>query len=60
VFKNLPTSTKLVLLCSVFIVAIAVGIYGLVAEKMIAIDFARKELIGNRYLETVRTTYKTL
>ena len=45
-FRNLGTSTKLFILCSTFIVAIAVAIYSLVIEKQIAIDFARKELVG--------------
>lgn len=50
-FRNLGTSTKLVILCSTFIVAIVVAIYSLVVEKQIAIDFARKELVGVRYFE---------
>jgi signal transduction histidine kinase len=57
VFKNLPTSLKLIILCSTFLVAISVTIYSLVAEKQIAIDFARKELVGNRYLTTLREVY---
>ncbi len=56
-FKNLPTSLKLIILCSTFLVAIFVTIYGLVAEKRIAIDFARKELVGNRYLTTLREVF---
>ena len=56
-FKNLPTSLKLIILCSTFLVAISVTIYSLVAEKQIAIDFARKELVGNRYLTTLREVY---
>ena len=59
-FKNLPTGTKLFLLCSAFIVAIVVAIYGIVAEKRIAIEFAQKELIGTRYLDTLRNTYATI
>ena len=47
-FKNLPTSLKLIILCSTFLVAISVTIYSLVAEKQIAIDFARKERSGRR------------
>jgi signal transduction histidine kinase len=56
-FKNLRTGTKLIILCCTFIVAIGVTIYGLVVEKQIAIDFARKELVGNRYMATLRATY---
>jgi len=51
-FRNLSTSTKLFILCCTFIVAIAVAIYSLVAEKQIAIEFARKELAGVRYFES--------
>ncbi len=58
--RNLSTSTKLFILCSAFIVAIAVGIYSLVAEKRIAIEFARKELVGVRYLETLRGVYAAI
>src|SRR5215472_6675645 len=57
VFRNLRTSTKLFLLCGVFLVSIFVASYGLVAEKLIAIEFARKELVGTRYLEAVREVY---
>jgi len=60
VFKNLSTSTKLALLCGTFVLAIAIAIYGLVAEKAIAIEFARKELVGTRYLETIRAVYGAL
>src|SRR5262245_66364558 len=60
VFRNLSTSTKLALLCGTFVIAIAVAIYGLVAEKTIAIEFVRKELVGTRYLETIRAGYGAL
>jgi PAS domain S-box-containing protein len=56
----LSTSTKLFILCSTFIVAIVVAIYGLVAEKQIAIEFARKELVGVRYFETLRGVYAAI
>ena len=39
------------------IVAILATTWSLVAEKRIAIDFARKELAGNRYLAAVRDIY---
>jgi hypothetical protein len=47
-FKNLPTATKLFILCGVFTVAIAVPIYSLVIEEKVAFDFTRKELVGIR------------
>ena len=56
-FRNLSTSTKLFALCSAFIIAIGVAIYALIAEKQIAIEFARKEVVGVRYLETLRSVY---
>jgi PAS domain S-box-containing protein len=59
-FRNLSTSTKLFILCSMFIVAIGVAIYSLVAEKQIAIEFARKELVGVRYFETLRGVYTAI
>jgi len=60
VFKNLRTGTKLIILCLTFLIAIGVTTYGLVAEKQIAIKFARKELAGNRYLTTVREVYAAI
>src|SRR5262245_29368932 len=59
-FRNLSTSTKLFILCSMFLVAIVVAIYSLVAEKEIAIQFARKELVGVRYLEGLRGVYAAI
>ena len=59
-FRNLGTSTKLFILCSTFIVAIVVAIYSLVVEKQIAIDFARKELVGVRYFESLRDVYSAI
>src|SRR5262245_46223235 len=56
-FKNLPTGTKLFILCGTFLISIAVPIYGLVTEKRIAVDFSRKELLGSHYLSTVRAIY---
>lgn len=56
-FRNLRTGTKLVILCSVFCVAIAVPIFSGVIEKQIAIDFARKELTGSRHLAVLRAAY---
>src|SRR5215471_16983230 len=59
-FKNLRTSTKLTLLCAMFIISIAATTYSLVTEKQIAIAFARKELIGSKFLETLRSIYDTV
>src|SRR5215813_924057 len=56
-FKNLHTATKLFILCGLFIVALGVATYQLVIEKRIAIDFARKELVGVQYLGALRDTY---
>jgi len=56
-FKNLHTATKLFILCSLFLVALGVATYQLIVEKRIAIDFARKELVGVQYLGTLREAY---
>src|SRR5215813_13649676 len=60
VFRNLSTSTKLIILCGAFIVAIAVAIYALIAAQQIAIEFAKKELIGVHYIEAIRGVYSRL
>lgn len=59
-FPNLSASRKLLVLCAVFIVAVGVTTYSLVAEKYIAIEFAKKELVGSRYLAAVRKAYGAL
>jgi hypothetical protein len=59
-FKNLPTATKLFILCGVFTVAIAVPIYSLVIEEKVAFDFTRKELVGISYLATLRGIYAAI
>lgn len=59
-FKSLRTSTKLLLLCSVFVGALVVTTYGLVSEKQIAIDFVRKELVGVQHLEILRRHYSAI
>ena len=53
-------TNKLILLSVTFIVAIIVAIYSLLAEKQIAIEFARKELAGVAYLERMRGVYAAL
>ena len=59
-FKSLRTSTKLLLLCGVFVGVLAVATYGLVAEKQIAINFVRKELVGVQHLEALRGVYAAI
>jgi len=59
-FANLRVSTKLLILCGTFTISIAATIYSLVAEKQIAIEFARKELVGSRYLATIREMYTAI
>lgn len=56
-FRDLRTSTKLWLLCGAFLFSVGVPTYALVVEKRIAIDFARKELAGSRYLAAIREVY---
>lgn len=56
-FRNLSTSTKLLVLCGLFVLSLAVTAYSLVAEKRIAIQFTSKELIGSRYIATLRPVY---
>jgi C4-dicarboxylate-specific signal transduction histidine kinase len=56
-FRNLSTSTKLLVLCGLFVLTLAVTAYSLVAEKRIAIQFTSKELIGSRYIATLRPVY---
>jgi signal transduction histidine kinase len=56
-FRNLSTSTKLLLLCGLFVVSLAVTVFSLVTEKQIAIQFSRKELIGSRYIAALRPVY---
>jgi signal transduction histidine kinase len=60
VFKNLRTSTMLVVLCGMFIASVAATTYSLIAEKRIAIEFARKELDGSKYVAAVRNVYATI
>jgi PAS domain S-box-containing protein len=59
-FTDLRVSTKLFILCGTFIVSIAAAVYSLITEKQIAIEFARKELAGSRYLATIREIYTTV
>jgi signal transduction histidine kinase len=56
-FKDLRTSTKIIILCALFILTIAATTYSLVAEKQIAINFARQELLGTDALVPMRAVY---
>ena len=56
-FNDLRTSTKLILLCTMFIISVVVTTYSLVAEKQLAIAFARKELTGSKFLAALRPVY---
>ena len=60
VFKNLRTSTKLFLLCGMFVGAIVLATYSLIEEKQIAIGFVRKELVGAQYLEVLGGVYAAI
>jgi PAS domain S-box-containing protein len=53
-FGNLRTGTKLFILSGMFIVSIAVATYSLIVDRAAAINFARQELAGSRYLAVVR------
>jgi signal transduction histidine kinase len=48
------------LLCGVFVGALAVATSGLIAEKQIAIQFVRKELVGVEHLRVLRGIYASL
>jgi signal transduction histidine kinase len=56
-FRNLSTSTKLLVLCGLFAISLTVATYSLVAEKQKTIQFARKELIGSQYIAALRPVY---
>jgi hypothetical protein len=58
--RHISTRRKLFLLCSAFVIAIAVAIYISVAEKRIAIDFSRKELGGVGHIEQFQDIYAAL
>src|SRR5215216_3858014 len=59
-FRNLSTSAKLLILCSVFGISLAVTTYSLVLEKRIAIQFAQKELVGSHYIAALRPIYDAM
>ena len=59
-FRDLRTSTKLFLLCSMFAGAIILATYSLIEEKQIAIGVVRKELAGTQYLDALRGVYAAI
>jgi signal transduction histidine kinase len=59
-FKNLSVSAKLLILCSIVLVTFAVTTFTLLSEKQIALDFTKKELVGNRYIEDLRKVYAAI
>jgi signal transduction histidine kinase len=56
-FQNVSVSTKLLVLCCIVLLTFGVTTYSLLAEKQLALDFTRKELVGNRYIENLRKVY---
>jgi hypothetical protein len=60
VFKNLRTSTKLLLLCGLFVGSIVLATYSLIREQQIAINFVRQELLGTQYLGKLRAVYAAI
>jgi signal transduction histidine kinase len=59
-FRDLRTSTKLLLLCAALMASVLVATYQLVVEKRLAIEFAQKELSGTRFLSAARDLYSTM
>jgi signal transduction histidine kinase len=59
-FRNLSAGTKLFVMCTAFVIAVGVPVCALLIEVQIAIDFTRRELVGNRYLATVRESYAAI
>jgi HAMP domain-containing protein len=56
-FKDLRAGTKFLILCGVSLALTSVATYALLAEKQIAISFARSELVGSKYLALLRPIY---
>ena len=59
-FKDLRAGTKFLILCLVSLALTSVATYALLVEKQIAINFARKELVGSKYLALLRPIYVTV
>jgi signal transduction histidine kinase len=56
-FKDLRAGTKFLILCGVSLALTSVATYALLVEKQIAINFARSELVGSKYLALLRPIY---
>jgi signal transduction histidine kinase len=56
-FRDLRAGTKFLILCGVCLVLTSVATYALLVEKQIAINFARSELVGTKYLALLRPIY---
>jgi signal transduction histidine kinase len=59
-FKDLRAGTKFLILCGVSLALTSVATYALLAEKQIAISFARSELVGSKYLAMLRPIYRAV
>src|SRR5438477_11183574 len=58
--SRLTIGHKLALIGAIFALPLAFLLYSLVAEKNIAIDFARKEIAGNRLLSDLTAAQRAL
>ena len=56
-FRDLRARTKFLILCGVCLLLTSVATYALLVEKQIAINFARRELVGSKYLALLRPIY---
>src|SRR5262249_3065370 len=56
-FKDLRAGTKFLILCAISLALTSFATYALLAEKQIAIDFAHRELVGSKYLASLRPIY---
>ena len=56
-FRDLRARTKFLILCGVCLILTSVATYALLVEKQIAINFARRELVGSKYLALLRPIY---
>src|SRR5262245_66065509 len=56
-FKDLRAGTKFLILCGVSLALTSVATYALLVEQQIAINFARSELVGSKYLALLRPIY---
>ncbi len=59
-FRDLRAGTKFLILCLMSLALTSVATYALLVEKQIAINFARKELVGSKYLALLQSLYVTV